>query len=182
MNFLMIFFSKAESHSRFATISSRSKILLFGVVKIPLQKHTEQTQDKQKSHQLIEWLFSGCSQPYFPVRNVSRIGSGTAVSTQPRFGKGETTSVTWLSATLCVRLQKLHVCGCFVSAGRFIISKNLRKLNHILYKSKPLLQYPFPLRHTLHQEQAQKLPCTTICYSSEIPGRKTGNLGTWFRK
>lgn len=57
MNFLIIFFSEAESHSRFDTISSRSKILLFGVVKIPLQKHAEQTQDKQKSHQLIKWLF-----------------------------------------------------------------------------------------------------------------------------
>lgn len=47
MNFLMIFFSVAESHSSFDMISNRSKILLYGVLKIPLQKHTEQTQDKQ---------------------------------------------------------------------------------------------------------------------------------------
>lgn len=40
------FFSVAESHSSFDMISNRSKILLYGVLKIPLQKHTEQTQDK----------------------------------------------------------------------------------------------------------------------------------------
>lgn len=56
MNFL-IFFSVAESHSCFDTISSWSKILLFGVVKLPLQKHTEQTVDKQNHNGLSD----GCS-------------------------------------------------------------------------------------------------------------------------
>lgn len=47
MNFFNYFFSVAESHSCFDMISNRSKILLYGVLKILLQKHTEQTQDKQ---------------------------------------------------------------------------------------------------------------------------------------